>query len=69
MEEVTIIISRNQYNFLIDNDLLPGHSVKEIYVKDELFKDDQQHKELVKRLVKAKEALKEYEFKKRNNIL
>lgn len=68
MEEITIIISRSTYDLLVDNDLIPEHKVKEVYVKDDFFKDDQGHKELIKRLVKSKEALKEYEFKKRNNI-
>lgn len=68
MEEITVILTKENFDFLNDNDLLKGHKVKEIYIKDEVFKDDIMHKELVKALVKAKEKLKEYEFKKRHNI-
>lgn len=55
---------RNNLELCQDTD----YTIEEVFVKDELFKDDEKHRALVKQLVKAKEQLKEYEFKKRHNI-
>jgi hypothetical protein len=68
MELITITISRDTFNLLLDNNLLGEFTIKEVYVKDEMFKDDERHKALIKALVKAKEAVKDYEFKRRHNI-
>lgn len=69
MEEITITISKDNFNLLIDNNLLGEFTVKEVYVKDEMFQEDEIHKALVKSLIKAKESLKDYEFKRRHNII
>lgn len=69
MEFITITIAKDNFNFLIDNNLLGEFTIKEVYVKDEMFLEDERHKSLVKSVVKAKEQLKEYEFKRRHNII
>ena len=68
MEKVTIVIDSEKFDLLYNSGLVDYSEVREVIVKDELFKDDSNHKELIKAVVKAKERLKEYEFKKRNNI-
>lgn len=68
MEFISLTISRETFNLLLDNNLLGEFTVKEVYIKDEMFKDDERHRALIKALVKAKEAVKEYEFKRRHNI-
>jgi hypothetical protein len=68
METVNLVISKEKFDLLYNSCLVDYSEVREVIVKDELFKDDTNHKELVKAVIKAKEKLKEYEFKKRNNI-
>lgn len=69
MEIVTIIMPREHYEILVDSGALPEHTLKEIYVKDEMFENDEMHKALKKAANKAYKAMREYEFNKRNNIL
>lgn len=67
-KDITITLPKERYDFLMDNDLLGDHTVKEVIVKDERFKEDPKHKELLKQYIKSKEAIKEYEFKTRHKI-
>jgi hypothetical protein len=69
MEIVTITMPREQYEILLDSGALPDHTLKEIYVKDELFENDEMHKALKKASIRAYKAMREYEFNKRNNIV
>ena len=66
MELATITIPKADYDLLNDSGLLPDHKLKEIYVKDNMFDNDEIHKVLKKAARKAYTALREYEFKKRN---
>lgn len=45
------------------------YRTKLVVVKDDLFAEDETHKQLVREVAKAKDRLNEYEFKKRYNIL
>lgn len=68
MDLVNLKISQEKFDLLFNSGLLDYSEVREIYTMDDFFKDDETHKRLVKEVVKAKEKLKEYEFKKRHNI-
>lgn len=44
------------------------YKLKEVVVKDDLFKDNEAHAQLKKASIKAYKALKEFEFNHRHNI-
>ena len=44
------------------------YTIKEVTVKDDLFKDNETHAQLKKASIKAYKALKEFEFNHRHNI-
>lgn len=67
MELITITISKEQFDKLV-NEGLSDYEVKEVFIKDELFTNDEVHKALLKSVIDSRKKLKEYEFKKRHNI-
>lgn len=55
---------RNEFYLVNDVDF----KLKEVVVKDDLFKDNETHAQLKKASIKAYKALKEFEFNHRHNI-
>jgi hypothetical protein len=68
MENVKIEIDKELFNELVKQGILTVDSLKEVVIKDDFFKDDETHKELIKASHKAYKDLKIYEFNKRHNI-
>ena len=62
-EEYLSILCTKQTFSKLNTDGLVINSVRK---KNESFKDDEQHKELVKKLRKTKKALQDYEYEKNN---
>lgn len=68
MEYVTIKITKDTFDELHTKKLITWYEVKEVTIKDGLFKDDKIYYVYKKAADKAYRDLKEYEFKKRNGI-
>jgi len=66
MEFITITLSVERFKEL--NLLTSEYEVKHVKVIDDIFKNDQQYKELKRIADKAYDKLDEYMFNKRNNI-
>jgi len=64
-EYLSLLCTKDIYS-LIPMDLTKEIVINNIRKKNESFKEDEQHKELVKKLRKAKKELQNYEYDKNN---
>lgn len=69
MEYVTIKITKDTFNELHAKKLITWYEIKEVTVRDGFFDNDIIHNELFKKSLTAYKRLKEYEFKKRHDII
>jgi hypothetical protein len=64
-EYLSLLCTKQTYASI--DPLLSGELViNSVRQKNEAFRDDEQHKELVKKLRKSKKELQDYEYKKNN---
>ena len=66
MEFITIKLPKEDFELLVNSDLLASYEVVEVKIKDELFAEDKLHVKLKSKANSAYKELKEYEFTKRN---
>ena len=65
-EEYLSLLCTKQTYASIDPSLIGQLVINNVRQKNEAFKDDTDHKELVKNLRKAKKQLQDYEYRKNN---
>lgn len=65
-EELVVLEMRKPF-FEENHDILFKHcNIKRVYVKDDFFKEDQEHKKLLKTYMQASKELRDYDYEQRH---
>jgi hypothetical protein len=66
-EVIVLTVDKEYYIKHLDVFKAPNTNIKSVFVEGEDHKDDPKHKALLKKYLKVKEELRNYEFNKRHN--